>query len=645
MERKDMIMENKLCEQLYDVALKELTEFEKSLDTVEKALNAANELAVKRDIFFYIENELNKIIDVETEVTIKKYIDSGCPLDLIYDKWFSNEYDNRMEAIRMTVGDDVKDNAMKVARENRKIAAELMEGNYNFTVISFNDENEFAVAEYVEKEDTEIYELDEFKDFVAAQKDITEVDVTASFYIIGEGGEDADTPSKVQMQYINDHLETILDKADLLESNTFTIDVTEIRKGLEINIPDEDRKYIFTVVKFETGDVYALPGVIDDNNIKDSAAWQEVKERNFHIDKSSDLNENIKITYDVYNADVIDAVVPSAEHFGNMKENLENYMIGAEHHKDNGCVYVWKNCDDIIFAMKQHWEEVHETSPSVSDNFEGNSFLLPKEPKVIARFESKEKYNLDDSIEQIKLVDKEWLDVYDACVEMNRRGVNINDVEMLNVRCITDKGDYSSKDMTPEMYVVYKARTETQTDRFKAALQSYEAKHTKLYKKSIAEAKETGMIDLYHKSNRINQACSHMIDVVASANYESNHFHSQDALNAMMERGYSIDRIALVLALNIADKDWDRRLSGENIAWARQYLTEFPAEFMNRKNSYYVTTHPGLLNMFINDVREHLEKHQDTCIDKLDEMLDIADTIDNAIDNGVLDKSEQSQER
>jgi len=32
-------------------------------------------------------------------------------------------------------------------------------------------------------------------------------------------------------------------------------------------------------------------------------------------------------------------------------------------------------------------------------------------------------------------------------------------------------------------------------------------------------------------------------------------------------------------------------------------------------------------------------------ISRLDDMLDIADTIDNAIDNGVLDKSEQSQER
>ena len=68
---------------------------------------------------------------------------------------------------------------------------------------------------------------------------------------------------------------------------------------------------------------------------------------------------------------------------------------------------------------------------------------------------NKEKYNLDDSIKQIKLSGKEWLDVFDACIEMNRRGVEIKDIEMLNVRCISDKGEYSSKDMTPEMYVVY----------------------------------------------------------------------------------------------------------------------------------------------------------------------------------------------
>ena len=621
---------NELIEKLYAMASKELKRFEDSLDTAEKAKAAAYELSVKRDILSYIEYDLsNDITKPDVMISVENLINSGAPLSVFYDEWLDNEYDNRMEAIRMTAEDIY-------SFQKNAVINELENGSYCFSVVSFDGNKNIAVDEYVGKDDPAIFELDEFKDYAAAlDKSVSEVEVNASFYTIGEGGEESDPPSEEQLQYINEHLETILDKADLLESNTFSVDISEIER--EKNFAEEN-KYIFTVVEFETGNIYVLPGVIDDDNIKDTSAWQEVKERSFDIDKVEDLDEGIRVTYNVYNADAPGAIIPSEEKIKEINDALEHYMEGSEYTESDGYVYAWEDCDDIITAMQRHWTDVHNSTPSISDNFEESNFLFPKEPKIVARIDGKEFYNLDESIEQIKLLGKEWLDVYDAAIEMNRRGVDIKDIEMLNVRCISDKGEYSSKDMTPEMYVVYHTRTDEHTDKFKTALQSFDAKNTVLYKKSASEARDAGEIDLYRKSNKVNQTCAHMIDAVSSNHYENNSFHAKDTLNDLMERGYSAERIALVVAVNIADKDWDRRLSNTNISWANEYLSDFHAEMMERrKGEYCVTMHPGLLNMFVDAVREEIAFRQETFIDKLNKVEAVADKIEGAFENGDID--------
>ena len=52
---------------------------------------------------------------------------------------------------------------------------------------------------------------------------------------------------------------------------------------------------------------------------------------------------------------------------------------------------------------------------------------------------------------------------------------------------------------------------------------------------------------------------------------------------------------------------YGRRLSNANISWANEYLSDFPAEMMERrKGEYCVTMHPGLLDMFVDAVREEI---------------------------------------
>lgn len=95
-----------LSERLYNIASQELEEYENSLDTAEKAKAAAYELTVKRDILAYIEFDLSSdIADPDVQSAIENLIKTGSPLSVYYNEWLKNEYDNRMEAVRMTAAD------------------------------------------------------------------------------------------------------------------------------------------------------------------------------------------------------------------------------------------------------------------------------------------------------------------------------------------------------------------------------------------------------------------------------------------------------------------------------------------------------------------------------------------------------------
>lgn len=230
-----------LTSKLYEMAEKELTEFENSLDTVKKAIDAAYELSVKRDILSYIENDLpDEITDPDMQTAIENLIETGSPLAIYYDEWLHNEYDNRMEAISMTADD--------VYSIQQKKLLDLDHNSYCFTVISFDNNDKIAVADYVGKDDPAIYDFDEFTDYAARQNN-DEVEVDASFYVVGSSGE-SDPPDEKQLTYINNHLEEIIREATLLESNTFTVDITEIKKELEEDAPVYDEKYNAKVQNF-----------------------------------------------------------------------------------------------------------------------------------------------------------------------------------------------------------------------------------------------------------------------------------------------------------------------------------------------------------------------------------------------------------
>ncbi len=125
-----------LSKQLHELAKRELADYENSLDTAEKAKAAAYELSVKRDILSYIEYDLAEdISDPDVEDACRRLISSGYPLDTFYRDWLKNEYDNRMEAIRMTAVDtfrkEIPQNEYKLEADTKDYVIDGQEGTWS----------------------------------------------------------------------------------------------------------------------------------------------------------------------------------------------------------------------------------------------------------------------------------------------------------------------------------------------------------------------------------------------------------------------------------------------------------------------------------------------------------------------------------
>lgn len=149
-----------------------------------------------------------------------------------------------------------------------------------------------------------------------------------------------------------------------------------------------------------------------------------------------------------------------------------------------------------------------------------------------------------------------------------------------------------------------------------------------VYAKSFPEARELDELDIYRASRKENPACANVTDAFISKHYNDNSLDSEGALNDLLER-YPIERIALVSAVNIADKNWDRRISNANRAWANAFLEDYPDDVMRQKGEYYLTSHPGLVNLFVDTVRAYIEKNREIAPEQKErEQGEIYDTLD-----------------
>lgn len=78
-----------------------------------------------------------------------------------------------------------------------------------------------------------------------------------------------------------------------------------------------------------------------------------------------------------------------------------------------------------------------------------------------------------------------------------------------------------------------------------------------------------------------------------------------------MER-YGAERVSLVLAATVQVKAWDGRFSSANKDWAFSFDFPDPKNDLggDRRDSYAVTTHPAVLDGFINLVRQAIKERE-----------------------------------
>ena len=130
-----------------------------------------------------------------------------------------------------------------------------------------------------------------------------------------------------------------------------------------------------------------------------------------------------------------------------------------------------------------------------------------------------------------------------------------------------------------------------------------------VYNKTAAHAEEHGERDQYRESMQANIMCRTAIEDAIHDHYRDNRLDPigvQDVL-----KRFGVERTCYVLAATVQDKDWDGRISTSNKQWAKGI--EIPQDKTAWNSASYRrfvvgNAHPGLVDLFINQVRKEVEQ-------------------------------------
>ena len=127
-----------------------------------------------------------------------------------------------------------------------------------------------------------------------------------------------------------------------------------------------------------------------------------------------------------------------------------------------------------------------------------------------------------------------------------------------------------------------------------------------IYHHSAAYARQAGELKQYRESHFANIDCKIEIEKAVAAHFDGMRL-DRHAIDGVMER-YGPERVSLVLAATVQVKAWDGRFSSANKDWA--FTFDFPEAVndlgFDRRNDYAVTSHPAVLDGFINLVRQEI---------------------------------------
>ena len=128
-----------------------------------------------------------------------------------------------------------------------------------------------------------------------------------------------------------------------------------------------------------------------------------------------------------------------------------------------------------------------------------------------------------------------------------------------------------------------------------------------VYRESAAHARKFGELEQYRKSHFANIDCKKDIELAISENFDGFRLNKRAAEEIIAK--YGPERVSIVLAATVQVKEWDGRFSAANKDWA--FTFDFPDAQndlgFDRRDSYAVTSHPAVLDGFINQVRQNIE--------------------------------------
>lgn len=128
-------------------------------------------------------------------------------------------------------------------------------------------------------------------------------------------------------------------------------------------------------------------------------------------------------------------------------------------------------------------------------------------------------------------------------------------------------------------------------------------KEIPLYRYSGTYAEQSGELDLYRASMRANIACKEAIENAINNGYHNNCLDDNVAEAVVAQFG--ISRVKYVLANTVQKEDWDARYSTANKEWANaiSFVPDFYWGEDVHRRFIVGKCHPGLTNIFINQVR------------------------------------------
>ena len=121
------------------------------------------------------------------------------------------------------------------------------------------------------------------------------------------------------------------------------------------------------------------------------------------------------------------------------------------------------------------------------------------------------------------------------------------------------------------------------------------------------------------QEERLNISCKEAIEKAIDGNYRGNSLDAKAAAQEVLDQ-FGPERVQTVLAATVQEKDWDARFSRENKAWAQTVPMPLAVDGANRRSRWLVDSHPGLVNLFVDQVRDlarEREKEKPSVIQQL----------------------------